>query len=322
MAATAVRADLPAGGAREAPATGPLAAPTIARLVGFVPLALFGALHWGGLLAPGAGGTMVVGVIVVAAAGALLVRTSPDPRHAVRAGGALAAVFGMALTGLLLAGVPTHLLAPRDWDELAGGIAQGMESLPAITVPYRGADEWVRSALVLSGMALTGFAVLLAFWPRRRAPTPGFPIAAAVALGALYTIPIVERAPHSPYLGGAMFCVLLAMFLWLERLRADHVGVAILCVVAVTIAGALVAPRLGRGSEHEQARVAQEVQAPAVGDDRVEGAAPGRPHELAGDRAQRGRRAPREVRVEDEVAHHDGGARDLAARVVGPAHPS
>jgi len=28
MAATAVRADLPAGGAREAPATGPLAAPT------------------------------------------------------------------------------------------------------------------------------------------------------------------------------------------------------------------------------------------------------------------------------------------------------
>ena len=48
------------------------------------------------------------------------------------------------------------------------------------------------------------------------------------------------------------------------------------------VAGALVAPRLGRRGEHEQARVAQEVQAPAVGDHRVEGAAPGRPHELAG----------------------------------------
>ena len=39
-------------------------------------------------------------------------------------------------------------------------------------------------------------------------------------------------------------------------------------------------------------------------------------------RAERGRRAPREVRVEDEVADDDRGAGDLAARVVGPAHAS
>jgi protein-glutamine gamma-glutamyltransferase len=244
MAAAAVRAAPPRGGARDAPATGPLAAPRIARLVGFVPLALFGALHWGGLLTPRAGGTMVLGVIAAAAGGALLLVTGPSPRHAVRAGGAIAAVLGLGACGLILSGVPLRLIVPDAWDELAAGIVQGMESLPAIAVPYRGADEWVRSAILLSGVALTGAAALLAFWPRRGARTLGFPVVAAVVLGALYTIPIVERGPQSPYLGGAMFCVLLATFLGLERLRADQVGVAAVCVVAVTIAGALVAPRL------------------------------------------------------------------------------
>jgi transglutaminase-like putative cysteine protease len=248
MAATAVRAAPPAGGAREAPATGPLAAPGIARLVGFVPLALFGGLHWGALLTPKADGTLILAVILAAAAGALLLVTGPDPRHWVRASGAVAATFGLAFIGLLLAGVPLRLLVPDAWGELAAGVAQGMESLPAITVPYRGADEWVRSALVLSGAGITGLGALLAFWPRRTARTPGFPLAAAVALGALYTIPIVERGPQSPYLGGALFCLLLATFLWLERLRADQVGVAAACVVAVTVAGAIVAPRLDADS--------------------------------------------------------------------------
>ena len=41
-----------------------------------------------------------------------------------------------------------------------------------------------------------------------------------------------------------MFCVLLAGFLWLERLRPDQLGVAAACVVAAAVSGALVAPRL------------------------------------------------------------------------------
>ncbi|HEX2104967.1 MAG TPA: transglutaminase domain-containing protein, partial [Solirubrobacteraceae bacterium] len=244
MAATAVRAAPSGRGAREAPATGPLAAPGIARLVGFIPLGLFGALHWGALLTPKADGRLMVAVGGAVAAGALLLVTGPDPRHRVRAGGAIVATLGLGLLGLLLAGVPLRLLVPDAWDDLAAGLAQGMQSLPGITVPYRGADEWVRSALVLSGVAIAGLAALLAFWPRPRARTPGFPLAAAVALGALYAISIVERGPQSPYLGGAVFCLLLATFLWLERLRADQVGVAALCVAAVTVAGALVAPRL------------------------------------------------------------------------------
>src|SRR3954464_6749906 len=46
---------------REAPATGPLASPGVARLVGFFPLPLFGALQWANLLNPKADGAMLLG---------------------------------------------------------------------------------------------------------------------------------------------------------------------------------------------------------------------------------------------------------------------
>ena len=56
MAANVVRVGAPGAPPREAPATGPLASPGVARLVGFVPLAMFGALQWGALLTPKAQG--------------------------------------------------------------------------------------------------------------------------------------------------------------------------------------------------------------------------------------------------------------------------
>jgi protein-glutamine gamma-glutamyltransferase len=261
MATHAVQVGRAGTAPREAPATGPLASPGVARLVGFLPLAMFGALQWGALLTPKAQGRMLLGVFAATAAGALLLVTGRDARHWVRAGGAVAATLGLTLIGLLVAGVPARLLEPKGWADLADGLVQGMESLPAITVPYRGVDEWVRTALILSGVALAGAAALIAFWPRPRARTPGYPIAAAVALGALYTIPIVEHGPKAPYLGGAVFCVLLASFLWLERLRGDQVGVALACVLGVTVVGGLVAPRLDAGSpwlDYEQ--IAEDLQ--------------------------------------------------------------
>ena len=122
-------------------------------------------------------------------------------------------------------------------------MSQGIGSTPAITVPYRGIDEWVRTAILSGGTALLALAALLAFWPRRGA-TPGYPIAAAVALGTLYAVPIVEHGPDSPYFDGAVFCILLAGFLWLERVRSDQLAVAVTCVVATAIVGAIVGPRL------------------------------------------------------------------------------
>ncbi|MEY2535268.1 MAG: protein-glutamine gamma-glutamyltransferase, partial [bacterium] len=229
---------------REAPATGPLAAPGIARLVGFGPLALFGALHWGALLTPKADRLMLTGVVAAVGAAGLLLLAGRHPDRRVRLAGALGTILGLLVVALLAAGVPVDLLGPRSWDDLAAGLAQGMGSLPAITVPYRGADEWVRIALGASGVALAGLAAVVAFWPRAGSRTPGFPLAAAVVLGALYAIPIIQREPEQPYFGGAAFCVLLATFLWLERLRSDQVGVGAACVLAVTVIGAFVAPRL------------------------------------------------------------------------------
>ena len=248
MGAHAVRFGAPGAVPREAPATGPLASPGVARLVGFVPLAGFGALQWGALLTPKADGSLLLGVLAATAAGGLLLATGRDSRRVVRVAGMVGATFGVFVLALVIAGVPLRLLKPAGWDDLASGLGQGIESFPAITVPYRGVDEWVRHALISSGVMLTGAAALIAFWPRTKARATGHPIAAAVALGALYTIPIVEHGPKAPYLGGAVFCMLLAAFLYLERLRADQLGVASACVLAVTVAGGLVAPHLDRAS--------------------------------------------------------------------------
>ena len=58
-----------------------------------------------------------------------------------------------------------------------------------------------------------------------------------------------------------MFCILLATFLWLERLRADQIGVGLACVLGATIAGGFVAPHLDGSSpwlDYEQ--IAEDLQ--------------------------------------------------------------
>ena len=63
-------------------------------------------------------------------------------------------------------------------------------------------------------------------------------------LSALYAIPVVEAGPQRPFLGGAVFAVLLALFLWLERLRAEHVGAAGVILALATVVGLIAAPLL------------------------------------------------------------------------------
>ena len=59
---------------RIAHATGPQAAPGLARLVAFVPLALFGMVHWAGLLTPRATMGGLATVAAATAGGAVLLR--------------------------------------------------------------------------------------------------------------------------------------------------------------------------------------------------------------------------------------------------------
>ena len=132
-------------------------------------------------------------------------------------------------------------------------MSQGISSTPAITVPYRGIDEWVRIADPLRRDGAAGArrpAGLLAAARRRR---DGYPIAAAVALGTLYAVPIIEHGPDSPLLrrrccsascspasSGSSACA------------PTRSAVAAACVVATATLGAIIAPRMdghcGRGS--------------------------------------------------------------------------
>ncbi len=229
---------------RRARADEPLLPVATARLIGFGALASFGALQWGRLVAPGAGAPMLAALAAGLLAGLALTavaraRVSTRRRWAA---GALAAAL-LLLVALAGAGVPARLADPRNWGELARGIADGLNAVPNVTVPYAGDEEWTRTVLVLGGAALIGLAALLAFIPRRDGGF-GHPVAAAVALATLYAAPVIQRHADAPFASGLLFALLLALFLWLERVERRNAGVAAGIVAAAAFAGLLAAPQL------------------------------------------------------------------------------
>jgi transglutaminase-like putative cysteine protease len=234
MAAVAMpRTTAPAGAVR----------PDRARLIAFAALGLFGALYWGALIDPARDGDLLLGLLFALAGAGVLIAIPADASDRRRRATVAAVTIALLALALLTAGVPLRLLWPRHWGELVDGLNQGIGSTPGITVPYRGLDDWVRIAIVSGGTALLALAALLAFWPRRTGGR-GHQLSAAVALATLYAVPIIERGPDAPYFSGALFCILLAGFLWLERLRSDQVAVGIACVVLAAIAGSIIAPRI------------------------------------------------------------------------------
>jgi transglutaminase-like putative cysteine protease len=261
-------ASLPARrGPRPGPAVSRASAPLLpvplARLLAFAALASFGALQWGRLVAPGAGGAMVATLLAALAAGAGLAavaRARWSTRRRWTAG--LLAAAALLLVALLAAGVPVRLFGPHGWDDLVRGIGDGLGAVPTITVPYAGAEEWTRNVIVLGGVALIGLAALLAFLPRRDGRF-GYPLAAAVALGALYATPIIQRHAVAPFASGLAFALLLALFLWLERVERRSWGLAAALVVATAFAGLVAAPRLDGTALLDYEQLAQSLS-PAV----------------------------------------------------------
>jgi transglutaminase-like putative cysteine protease len=229
-------------GVAQAPAK-PVARPWVARLIAFGALGMFAALHWGALIEPGRGGTMLLSLLCALAGAAVLVAVPAGASDRQRRVIGIGVVFALLVLALLCAGIPLRLLWIKHWGELTSGMRDGISTTPGITVPYRGVDWWVRTAILSGGTALLGLAALLAFWPQRggglRSPLP-----AAVALGVLYAVPIIEHGPDTPYFDGALFCIFLAGFLWLERLRSDQFGIAVSCVLAAALAGGIVGPKL------------------------------------------------------------------------------
>jgi transglutaminase-like putative cysteine protease len=239
-------AHAPAGPPRAATAGAPLLRPHVARLVGFVALAAFGALQWAEMVRPAASDGLLASVLAGTLAGALLSALARRQAAArARLGATLLAAAVLLLVALAASGVPGRLFGPRGWDDLAAGIAQGLGAVATVHTPYGGLDEWTRLVLVLGGCALTAVAALLAFVPRRGGAF-GFPAAAAVALGTLYTVPAMQHDIELPWLAGLAFTLLLATFLWLERLQRRAAGLAAAFVAVAALAGYAAAPALDR----------------------------------------------------------------------------
>ncbi len=225
----------PRSGVR-APAAGD---PIVVRGAAFVALGVYGGLHWAGQVQP-AGRGALLGMVIVALMAAAGLRLTSGLARPLGRGAARAAVLVVAVGAVLLsAGVPARFLAPGSWDVLAAGIGQGLEALPSLRIPYRGEDEWVRTVILTGGGLLLLLAAGLASRPGR-----GRTLGAAVALGVLYAVPIVEQDPRVPYLDGAVFALLAAALLWAERLRLADVPLAVTLVVLAAGLGMLVAPRV------------------------------------------------------------------------------
>lgn len=205
-------------------------------------LALLVALGWAGQVAPAsrgaAWGSVLLGALLVAGLLHAGPRASGRARLMLTAGAAVAAV----VLGFATSGIPLRLLLPDAWGDLASGVVQGIGALPGARVPYAGVDEWTRGVIVLGGTLLVLLSAVLAGRPQRVPGRAGHRTGAAMLLGLGYAVPIVERSPERPFLSGAVFAVLLAAFLWIDRLPRGQLRLGAGLVGASVVAALVIAP--------------------------------------------------------------------------------
>ena len=259
----------------------------VARIVPLAALGAIGALQWQDLVRGLSTGRVLAWVAVsVAAAAAVLLVTRPPRVVPARSGGRrtrddiaqgvvqrrasrrptpefvraflLTAIVIMALVaGYWLSGADPELLKPRRWDDLASGLAGGLQALGTVRLPYRSADPWPRIVLELLGSQLLILAGLLTFWPRvatgvkpSRVPlaTPerGYPFIALAVLIIVIASPVISLGGGRSAGLGLAVATLSICFLWLERLPLrPGLGVAGLLIVG---AGRRAARGVGGGS--------------------------------------------------------------------------
>jgi transglutaminase-like putative cysteine protease len=233
------------------------------RLVSFAALALYGAFRWGTLMSP-APGLRLVGLAALAVAifavGTGSIRLPPALRElyararreaAVRWATSgwrrrllCAVVVVLALAAVLaLAGIPVAWLVHLRIAVIAQGIGAGLSALPGTLVPYLGINPWVRIVIVVgAGLLLLGAALAVAL-PGRISGEPRRAGAAAL-LTALAVIPATIIHPRFPYLHGLLLFILLAAFMWGERISSRHSGAALGLIATTGVFAAVLAPAL------------------------------------------------------------------------------
>jgi protein-glutamine gamma-glutamyltransferase len=212
------------------------------RLAAFSALALYGTLRWGSLLSPDPLwrllGLLGVAVLVVAAA---------QRMETHRRLGLAVLAFAAAIVVLALAGIPVRWVTHVRVSVTANAIGNGLTALPRALVPYDGVNQWLRMVIVLgAGVLLLDASLILALAPRALSDLRR--VAVALPLVALAVVPSTLVRPSVPYLHGLILFILVAAFIWGERLRRGEAAMAALLATVAGVAGMIAAPRLDRHS--------------------------------------------------------------------------
>ena len=232
-----------AAAAREKATQAPACAPAL-RLATFAALTAFCCAHWVGLVAgPPTGRTLATVLVACGTAAALLaLGRLALPRPAVHGLSLAVVVIGLG-AALAAMGLPVRLLPPGAWDELGPKLDAGLSGIQTVRWPHSGEDQQVRLVVLLGAPLLAIVAAALAFWPVRRA---GGVLRALslITLLALYGIAVTEHDPGEPLLRGFFLFLLVAAWLWLERLRGRPAALAAAVVLGVAVLAVPLASRL------------------------------------------------------------------------------
>jgi hypothetical protein len=215
------------------------------RTVTFAALAAYGVERWSSLLRP-APTWRLVGLLALAVAMAGLVPwLARRSRPVAGVAACLLVLFAFPMSGLRWHWF-THLRIAVSADR----IGNGLEALPNALVPYLGTSHAIRLVIVLgAAVLLLDAAAVVAFGGKAGADFgDGRRAAAALPLVALAIVPSTLIRPEFPYLQGLILFALLAAFMWGERVRRGAMASAIAIIAVAGVGGAVVAPRIDRGT--------------------------------------------------------------------------
>jgi protein-glutamine gamma-glutamyltransferase len=218
----------------------------LARVAAFAALGAFGAAHWAGLVRPAESGRML-GATAVALGLAVFALAAVRLRPAARAAAVALATGSALLASLAVVGVSGSLVAPAGWGGLVDGLRQGIDSLAEVRIPYQGSDPWPEIAILAGGAALLAIAALATALPRRPGGLAAGRVVGVLALGTLYVVPAVDVPGSHQFLRGAAFALLLAAYLWLDRVPLRGAPAAAAAIGVALAAGLLLAPSFDRG---------------------------------------------------------------------------
>ncbi len=214
------------------------------RLMTFTALAGYGLVRWATLMHPEPGWRLF-GLLALAV---LMAGAVPLAARQSRVAAAGASVV-IILLAFPISGMRFHRLTHMSIAWTARRIEHGLNLLPNALVPYLGHSSDVRLVVVLGAAVLVlDAAAVLAFAGGGAGLGDGRRAAAALPLIALAIVPSTLIRPELPYLQGLLLFVLLAAFMWGERVRSGAAASAIGIVALAGVAGAIAAPRVDQRS--------------------------------------------------------------------------